>query len=216
MKKMNIIKTTIFLPVICISHILFAQQSTYIPDLSIIKDTAKWGNFDRDVRFDSVVTFNAKSSEGPVWLKDYSFANGRIEVDLKGKNLQGQSFVGIAFHLMDANTFDAIYFRPFNFFNPERNTHSIQYISLPGHPWQQLRKDFPGKYESNIFNPPNPDDWFHVSIEINYPKVTVFVNKETTPSLVVEQLSANKTGSVGPWVGYMSEGKFKNLKITAF
>lgn len=216
MKNMKKIKTIIFLSVICISHISLAQQSTYIPDLSAINDTTKWGNFNRDVRFDSVVIFNAKSGEWPVWLKDYSFTNGKIEVDLKGKNLQGQSFVGIAFHLIDGNTFDAIYFRPFNFFNPERNTHSIQYISMPEHPWQQLRQDFPGKYENNIFNPPNPDDWFHVSIEINYPTITVFVNNQTVPSLVVEQLSTNKTGSVGLWVGYMSEGEFKNLKITTF
>ena len=69
---------------------------------------------------------------------------------MKGKNLQGQSFVGVAFHLIDGKTFDAIYFRPFNFFNPERNTHSVQYISMPDHPWQQLRQDFPGKYESKI------------------------------------------------------------------
>src|SRR6266487_177262 len=67
----------------------------------------------------------------------------------------------------DSTTFDAIYFRPFNFFNPERNTHSVQYISMPDHPWQQLRQDFPGKYESKIYNPPNPDDWFHATIEIN-------------------------------------------------
>src|SRR5215216_4250936 len=100
MKRINKIRTIIFLPVICISHISFAQQSTYIPDLSIINDTTKWGNFNRDVRFDSVVIFNAKADEGPVWLKDYSFTNGKIEVDLKGKNLQGQSFVGIAFHLI--------------------------------------------------------------------------------------------------------------------
>ncbi|MGH2563087.1 MAG: hypothetical protein ACRDE8_02460 [Ginsengibacter sp.] len=211
--KLSIIFIT---TILCISEICFSQQLTYMPDLSAVNDTTNWGNLDRDVRFDSTVVFDAKVSEGAVWLKNYSFTNGKIEVDVKGKNLQGQSFVGIAFHLIDGNTFDAIYFRPFNFFNPERNTHSIQYISMPEHPWQQLRQNFPGKYESNIFNPPNPDDWFHVSIEINYPKITVFVNNETAPSLVVEQLSINKTGSVGLWVGYMSEGKFKNLKITPF
>lgn len=216
MKKTNKLNIFFVITILCISLMSFGQQSAYLPDLTTINDSTKWGNLDRDVRFDSVVTFNAKPGEGPVWLKDYSFSNGKIEVDLKGKNLQGQSFVGIAFHLIDGNTFDAIYFRPFNFFNPERNTHSIQYISLPKHPWQQLRQDFPGKYESNILNPPNPDDWFHVSIEINYPKITVFVNNQTTPSLVVEQLSINRTGSVGLWVGYMSEGEFKNLKITTF
>ena len=92
----------------------------------------------------------------------------------------------------------------------------MQYISMPDHPWQQLRQDFPGKYESKISKPPNPDDWFHATIEINFPKISVFVNNEKTASLVVEQLSGVKTGSVGLWVGYMSDGKFKNLKITPF
>ena len=47
-----------------------------MPDLSTINDSTKWGNFDRDVRFDSVVIFAAKASEGPIWLKNYSFQNG--------------------------------------------------------------------------------------------------------------------------------------------
>lgn len=216
MKNINRIYTIIFLSVICISHISFAQRSTYIPDLTVINDTTKWGNLDRNVRFDSTVVFNAVASEGAVWLKNYSFSNGKIEVDLQGKNLQGQSFVGIAFHLIDGKTFDAIYFRPFNFFNAERNTHSVQYISMPAHTWQQLRQDFPGKYESKISAPPNPDDWFHATIEINFPRISVFVNNKKIPSLVVDQLSTNKTGSVGLWVGYMSKGKFKNLKITPY
>jgi len=214
MKKTNKLNMIFVITILCISSMCFSQKSAYIPDLSTINDSTKWRNLDRDVRFDSVVIFNAKASEGAVWLKDYSFSNGKIDVDLKGKNLQGQSFVGVAFHVIDGKAFDAIYFRPFNFFNSERNTHSVQYISMPNHPWQQLRQDFPGKYESKISNPPNPDDWFHATIEVNFPKVSVFVNNEKTPSLVVEQLSTNKTGSVGLWVGYMSEGQFKNLKIT--
>ena len=214
MKNINKIHTIIGLLIMCVSHISFSQQSTYIPELSAVNDTTQWGNLDRAVSFDSVLVFGAKETEGPVWLKNYSFTNGKIEVDIKGKNLQGQSFVGVAFHLVDGKTYDAIYFRPFNFFNAERNTHSIQYISLPEHPWQQLRENFPGKYESKISNPPNPDDWFHATIEIIFPTISVFVNNEKTPSLVVEQLSTNKTGSVGLWVGYMSQGNFKNLKIT--
>jgi len=214
MKKTNKLKIIFTITVLYISQNCIAQQSAYTPDLSAVNDSTKWGNFNRDVRFDNVVIFNAKADEGPVWLKNYSFTNGKIEVDLKGKNLQGQSFVGVAFHLTDSKTFDAIYFRPFNFFNPERNAHSVQYISMPAHPWQQLRQDFPGKYESKISNPPNPDDWFHVTIEINFPKISVFVNNEKTASFVVEKLSEVKTGSVGFWVGYMSEGEFKNLKIT--
>ncbi len=43
---------------------------------------------------------------GLVWLKDYDFGNGTIEVDLLGRSqpVQG-SFVGVAFHVADAQTF---------------------------------------------------------------------------------------------------------------
>lgn len=216
MKRINKLTIIFMTTTLWMYQISFAQGHVYTPDLSTIHDSMKWGNVDRDVRFDGVVIFNAKAGEGPVWLKDFLFSNGRIDIDIKGKNLQGQSFVGIAFHVIDGKTFDAIYFRPFNFFNPERNTHSVQYISMPGHPWQQLRQDFPGKYESKISRPPNPDDWFHATIEINFPKISVFVNNDKMPSLVVEQLASQKEGSVGLWVGNMSEGQFKNLKITTF
>ncbi len=87
MKKTNKLNMIFVITALYISQICFGQQSTYTPDLSAVNDSTKWGNFNRDVRFDSVVIFNAKADEGPVWLKNYSFTNGKIEVDLKGKNL---------------------------------------------------------------------------------------------------------------------------------
>jgi ferric-dicitrate binding protein FerR (iron transport regulator) len=192
------------------------RDSVYIPDLSTINSETIWQNFGREIISDSVISIKAKAGEGTIWLKNYSFVNGRIEVDLKGKNLQGQSFVGIAFHIIDNNTYDAIYFRPFNFLSLTKNAHSVQYISMPAYPWQKLRDEFPGKYESKIANPPNPDEWYHASIEINFPKVNVFVNHEKAASLVVDQLSTQKNGSVGIWIGNLSEGKFKNLRIISY
>ncbi len=198
---------------IFLCHTAMAQDRVFTPDLSKVKDTTKWVIVTREVIYDGTLNFQPKEVEEPVWLKNYSFSNGRIDVDIKGENLQGQSFVGIAFHVIDNKTYDAIYFRPFNFLNPERNTHSIQYISQPDNPWKKLRDQFPGKYESKISSPPDPYGWFHVSIEVNYPKVSVYVNNEKTPSLIVEQLSTRKKGSVGVWAGYMSRAQFKNLKI---
>lgn len=127
-----------------------------------------------------------------------------------------QSFVGIAFHGLDNNTMDAIYFRPFNFQaqDAERKNHSVQYISLPSYDWQKLRTDFPNKYEHSLNPSPQPDEWFHVRVVINTPKISVYVNNNSTPDLVVEQLSNGKDGSIGFWVGNQSDGDFANLKIT--
>jgi hypothetical protein len=80
MKNTNKLNMIFVITSLYISQICFGQQPTYAPDLSAVNDSTKWGNFDRDVRFDSVVIFNAKESEGPIWLKDYLFTNGKIEV----------------------------------------------------------------------------------------------------------------------------------------
>ena len=36
--------------------------------------------------------------EGPAYLPDIDFANGTLELEMKGKEVQGGSFVGVAFH----------------------------------------------------------------------------------------------------------------------
>jgi len=66
-------------------------------------------------------------------LKNILFSNGTIEFDVKGKDVQGQSFVGLAFHGLDNSTYDAIYLRPFNFRTEDklRKIHAVQYISHP-------------------------------------------------------------------------------------
>jgi hypothetical protein len=60
------------------------------------------------------VRLSEAEGEGPVYLPGVEFANGTIELDMKGKDVQGASFIGVAFHGVDGTTYDAIYFRPFN------------------------------------------------------------------------------------------------------
>ncbi len=175
----------------------------------------RFTEFNRKASFtDGEVHLNKKEDYGVLWLNDSSFANGILELELKGTAIPGQSFVGLAFHGRDNTTFDAVYFRPFNFRNPERKGHSVQYISLPGNDWEKLREKFPGRYE-NAANPvPDPaDSWFHVRIVVNYPEVKVYINNASEPALQVEQLSSQRQGRIGFWVGNGSEGWFRNLRI---
>src|SRR5690606_24262451 len=119
----------------------------------------------------------ARANDGILWLNGSHFKNGTIELDIKGKDVPGKSFVGIAFHGLDNRTFDAIYFRPFNFRNSERNLHSVQYVAMPDHDWSVLRNAFPSVYEHSIQPVPIPvDDWFHVRVVVHYPIVQVYVN----------------------------------------
>lgn len=170
--------------------------------------------YNRGVKIEKdIVHLNAADGNGLLWINNSGFKNGIIELDVKGKNAQGQSFVGIAFHGKDDSNYDAVYFRPFNFKNPERNSHSVQYISMPDNDWQYLRTTFPGKYENKVNPVPDPDDWFHMKVVMNYPEVKVFVNDAAQPSLVVNQISKHQEGKIGFWVGNGSEGWFRNLSV---
>jgi hypothetical protein len=152
--------------------------------------------------------------EGLAYLEGVEFANGRIEVDIRGKDAVEQSFLGVAFHGIDGTTYDAVYFRPFNFRaeDPVRRGHAVQYIFSPDYKWKRLREEYPGKYESVVNPVPDPNGWFHVRIQIVAPKVSVFVNDAGSPSLTVNKLSDRNKGLVGLWVDNFG-GDFANLKI---
>ena len=161
------------------------------------------------------VFLNAAPDDGLAWITGVEFSEGTIELEIKGKNEQGRSFVGIAFHGQDNRVFDAVYLRPFNFqaTEPERRSHSIQYISIPGHDWSELRKSYPGKYEFAITPAPDPDSWVKLKLVVNGKNVTAFVNGSDVPALTVELLNDRLKGKVGLWVGNGSDGWFRNLKV---
>jgi len=192
---------------------VFAQQKEIIPDLSKVNDTTIWHLSDRELLSDNPVHLSKGEDDGILWLKDSSFENGTIELDIKGRDIRGESFVGMAFHGMDRNNFELIYFRPFNFKSPEKKDNAIQYVSTPDFTWQKLRKEHPGVYENAIMPVPDPNGWFHASIVVDFPQIKVFINNSDVASFTVEQISTRKSGWIGFWVGSNSEGQFKNLKI---
>jgi Domain of Unknown Function (DUF1080). len=162
------------------------------------------------------IRFSKNTNDGIAWLMGVEFSNGTIEVDIRGKDVFQQSFVGIAFHGLDNNTLDAVYFRPFNFqsTDPIRKIHAVQYVSHPDNTWNILREKQNGKYEKAVIPAPNGNEWFHAKIVIQYPHVTVYVNGNADPSLSIDKLNNRKTGKIGLWVGNGSDGDFANLQIT--
>ena len=200
--------------------IISASLSAQIikPDVSKINNKSDWKIVNRVVKVtnENLVAFNANQGDGLAVYQLLEFQNGTIEFDVKGKNVPGQSFVGVAFHIEDEDTFNAIYFRPFNFTNPDktRSGHSVQYISHPEFTWQFLRTNFPEQFENPVNPVPNPEDFFHAKIEVSWPEVKVFVENSLEPSLAVKMKSSFRKGKVGFWVGHGSDGTFKNLVIT--
>jgi len=171
-------------------------------------------NFSSDAATHSVHLDEA-DNPGLAWIKGVEFTEGSIEFDEKGRDVQQRSFVGFCFHGSDDSTYEAIYFRPFNFrsTDPVRKTHAVQYIALPKYDWSQLRDQFPGKYENAVSPVPDPNDWFHVKIVVTGEKITVFVNGDPSPSLTVTPI-VHRTGKrVGFWVGNGAPGDWRNLRI---
>ena len=162
------------------------------------------------------VHLDAHEGEGVAWWPDAVFGDCTIELDILGKDVPQQSFVGVVFHGVDDKTFDDVYFRPFNFraTDPARKSHSVQYESHPAFTWEKLRADHPDQYERAIATPPDPNGWFHVRLVVAYPSVRVFVNNAAAPEMDVKQLSDRKTGWIGVWVGNNSDGQFANLTVT--
>ena len=197
-----------------------AQTRTIEPDLAALSEGQKLKVFNRSVSsfIDGArkgIRLSENQGDGVAYLQAIEFANGTIELDIKGKDVQQQSFVGVAFHGVDGTTYDAIYFRPFNFKaeDPARRIRAVQYISHPTYTWQKLRAEHPGKYEKAVDPVPDPNAWFHARVVVASPKVSVYVGESKEPCLVVDQLSDRKKGLIGLWVGNTSSGDFANLKI---
>ncbi len=151
-----------------------------------------------------------------IWLKNVDFSYGTIELDIRGRNEFLKSFPGIAFHASDTSrNYEVVYFRPFNFrsADPVRRTWSVQYMSLPEYPYDRLRKENTGQFESEILPNPKPEDWIHARIVIKKDSIKVYVNGMDKPSLAVRTLQKRSNGMFGLWAD-ATVADFANLVIT--
>jgi hypothetical protein len=155
-------------------------------------------------------------------LKDIDFHNGTIEATISGQPRANsgegaRGFVGIAFRVAaDTSKMELFYIRPTNgrANDQVRRNHSAQYVSMPGFPWEKLRKETPEKYEA--YADMLPAEWTKVKIEVKDETAKFYVNGATQPTLIVSDLKQGKDlrGSVGLWIGPGSLGHFADLKVT--
>lgn len=210
---------TRLLPLCFLGLAALAAAQPASPGVPPFTDTAAWRVHNRQVQAvpgrPEAVRLDERPRDGVLWLVGSDFAEGALELDLRGADKPGQSFVGVAFRGVDDDTYEAVYFRPFNFKNPEiaRRSRAVQYIAHPAHPWQKLREQHPGRYEAAVSPVPDPDGWFHARVELQGRQVRVFVNGAAEPSLTVTALGERPRGLVGLWVGNGSAGEFANLRL---
>ncbi len=217
MRNFKIVATGFFILLVTSAF----SQSTQVFDLSKLSKSKGIDVFNRELTTitdgsRSGIRLSKNEGEGIAWIKGVELANGIIEFDVRGEDVKQRSFVGIAFHGKDNATFDAIYFRPFQFKeqNEVLRSHGIQYISLPDFTWRVLREKFPDKYEHAVDPTPDPNSWVRTRVVIKETTISVYVNESSEPTLVVEKLTRLKTGAVGLYVADVSGGDFANLTIT--
>jgi hypothetical protein len=157
-----------------------------------------------------------KAGPGVVWIEGSDFAEGTIEVDVRGRDVLQQSFLGVAFHRKDDNTYEAVYLRPFNFraTEPARHDHAVQYVTLPDYDWPRLRKEFPEEFENPVDPSVVPTEWVPLRIVVKGATVQIYAGAVKSPTLEVRKLGTLDRGAIGLWVGNNSDGDFANLRVT--
>lgn len=155
-----------------------------------------------------------------VAVKGATFKDGTIEVEVAGQPAAtagpaARGFVGIAFRTQANGKYEVIYLRPTNGRADDmlRRNHSTQYASEPEWPWQRLRNESPGVYESYVDL--EPGVLTRYKIVVKGTSAELYVHGAAQPCLIVKDLKlGDVSGGVSLWIGPGSEAHFANLKIT--
>jgi len=161
----------------------------------------------------SGIRLSAAPGDGVAWVDGTDFSGGALEVDIRGKDVTGQSFVGIAFNRTDDKNYEVVYLRPFNFRaeDPVRKQHAVQYMVSPEFEWPRLRKEFPEEFENPVDTSLVPTDWVRLRVAVDGSKRQIVVGSVKGVTLEVRKLGSLDGGQVGLWVGNNSDGDFANL-----
>src|SRR5215831_6649425 len=156
-------------------------------------------------------------------LNGSEFRDGVIELDVSGARRQGYStaedvsgfkgIVGLTFRL-HGDSAERFYIRPENarLNNQLFRNRSTQYESSPDFPWQRLRAESPGVYESYVDL--ESGAWTHLKIEVSGRSARLFVNGSSQPCLVVNDLKLGEShGAIALWARISTAAYFSNLKV---
>ena len=120
------------------------KDKTIAPDLSQIDDGKVWRAINAECEAakeegKTVVRLMPKSGNKPqgsnvglALVEGLEFAEGTVEIDLKGKGKLERTFLGVAFNVLDGKAFEAVYFRPFNFMTDDPVFRHVRSNTSPG------------------------------------------------------------------------------------
>lgn len=153
-------------------------------------------------------------------IKGSRFHNGTIDVDVAGAPAKGaaegaRGFIGINFRIQnDGMHWENIYIRPTNGRATDqlRRNHSTQYTSYPDWPWDRLRKETPGQYES--YADIIAGEWTHLRVVVHGTDASLYVGGAEQPCLLIHDLKLGDVeGSVALWIGPGTEGYFRKFNV---
>lgn len=152
------------------------------------------------------------------------FRNGIIEVTVLSRLLEdapdfARGFIGVAFRIDETNSkFEGIYIRPTNGRADDqlRRNRSTQYFSYPDFKFDRLRSESAGMYES--YADMGLNEWIKIKIEVKGEKAKLYLNENSQPALIVNDLKrgAESSGGIGLWVDIGTDGYFTDLRITNY
>jgi hypothetical protein len=163
------------------------------------------------------VHLSEKADVGLAWIEGSDFSEGTIELDVRGRDVLQQSFLGIAFHGKDDKTYESVYLRPFNFraTDPDRHQHAVQYMTVPEFDWPVLRAKFPEEFENPVNGTLSPTDWVPLRVVVRGQRIQIFAGMVANITLDARKLGTLDRGLIGLWVGNNSDGDFANLRVTS-
>jgi hypothetical protein len=223
LKKMNLIAFVTF----CLTGLAISQAPHVMPlnaieDLELQNVKADFNTYRGSpaVRITDIAPDGIGDEGRFAIVKGSTFKDGTIEVSLAGDTAPdapqlARGFVGIAFRVADRSHFECIYIRPKNGRSEDQlqRNHSTQYISIPGFPWNKLRSETPGKYESYVDL--LPGEWIKIKIQVKGQIARLYVNGAEQPALIVNDLKQPiVNGAIALWVGPGTVAHFTGLTVT--
>jgi hypothetical protein len=155
-------------------------------------------------------------------LEGTTFKDGSIDVDVAGAprpNMPPDSrgFIGIAFRTGERGEWSEVfYLRPTNGRSDDqlRRNHSLQYVSHPDFPWNRLRTESPGVYES--YADLETGVWTAMRIVVSGTTARLYVNGAKQPNLIVNDLKhGDGAGRVALWANVETDAYFGAITIAA-
>ncbi|HEX3527109.1 MAG TPA: hypothetical protein VH988_08585 [Thermoanaerobaculia bacterium] len=156
-------------------------------------------------------------------LTGTDFKDGVIEIDVSGARRQGYStaedtsgykgMIGLSFRVQGKQA-ERFYIRPENarLDNQLFRNRSTQYESMPEFPWDCLRDEYPGVYESYVDL--ESGAWTKLRIEVSGSAARLYVNGASQPCLIVNDLRHGEShGAIGLWARVSTDAYFSNLRV---